>query len=114
MTQSDVTKEQRNILDACCDSQTNLFFSGSAGTGKSSLLTLIIDELNTMHGKQSVFITATTGSAAFKIGGTTVHQFAGLAIFNDGDPLERERVINQVLNRSNIKVYFLSIKFINL
>ena len=98
MTQNDITKEQREILDACCDSQTNIFFSGSAGTGKSSLLTLIIDELNVLHGKQSVFITATTGSAACKIGGTTVHQFAGLTIFNEDDPLERERVINQVLN----------------
>lgn len=92
-----LTNEQQNVLKACCEDKSNVFFSGSAGTGKSSLLSMIINELTSIHGKQTVFITATTGSAACKIGGTTVHQFAGLTVFNEDDPKDRERVLKQVL-----------------
>lgn len=96
MELSTLTCEQQRVLKACCEEKCNVFFSGSAGTGKSSLLSRIISELTNLHGAQAVFITATTGSAACKIGGTTVHQFAGLTVFNEDDPKDRERVCKQV------------------
>ena len=45
-----------------------MFFTGSAGTGKSYLLKRLI----TMLPPQSTFITASTGEAACHIGGTTI------------------------------------------
>jgi hypothetical protein len=37
----------------------------------------IVEKLIAQHGKNTVFVTATTGLAACAVGGTTVHQFAG-------------------------------------
>ena len=59
----------------------NIFYTGGAGTGKSTLLLLIIEKLNIKHGKHTVYVTATTGLAACAIGGTTVQQFAGMLYF---------------------------------
>ena len=57
----------------------NLFLTGGAGTGKSFTLRTIIDVLHALHGKEHVFVTASTGIAACAIGGTTVHVCNGLA-----------------------------------
>ena len=72
----EVTSEQERITTACLAGR-NIFFTGGAGTGKSTLLLLIVDKLIAKHGRSAVFVTATTGLAACAIGGTTVHQFAG-------------------------------------
>ena len=64
---------------------------GGAGTGKSALLSHIIPALLKKHSKEEVFVTATTGLAACAIGGTTVHQFAGMRP-NDSDTTEMVRV----------------------
>lgn len=68
---------QVKILDACV-SGISIFFSGGAGTGKSTLLSHIVTALQKKHSKEEVFVTATTGLAACAIGGITVHQFAGM------------------------------------
>lgn len=70
------TKEQDRIVSACLRGD-NVFFTGGAGTGKSTLLVEIVEKLIALHGKNTVFVTATTGLAACAVGGTTVHQFAG-------------------------------------
>lgn len=70
------TKEQESIVSACLRGD-NVFFTGGAGTGKSTLLMVIVEKLIAQHGKHTVFVTATTGLAACAVGGTTVHQFAG-------------------------------------
>lgn len=62
---------------SACLRGDNVFFTGGAGTGKSTLLIEIVEKLIAQHGKHTVFVTATTGLAACAVGGTTVHQFAG-------------------------------------
>lgn len=57
----------------------NLFFTGSAGTGKSTLLRELIRILP----KSNTAVTASTAAAASILGGTTLHAFAG--IYRDTD-----------------------------
>jgi ATP-dependent DNA helicase PIF1 len=45
------------------------YLLGGAGTGKSSLLLLIVEKLIAKHGRHTVFITATTGLAACAVSG---------------------------------------------
>lgn len=59
----------------------NIFFTGSAGTGKSVVLREIIRLLRQDDWKENetaVAVTASTGIAAVNIGGTTVHSWAGI------------------------------------
>ena len=70
------TEEQKFIISACLAGK-NVFFTGGAGTGKSTLLLLIVEKLIAKHGRSNVFVTATTGLAACAVGWTTIHQFAG-------------------------------------
>lgn len=72
-----LTQTQIHVLERCKEG-ANVFLTGGAGTGKSYLLKCIVQEMVHLHGKQAVFVTATTGIAAVHIGGTTVHQFAGI------------------------------------
>jgi len=72
-----LTETQLAVLERCKEG-ANVFLTGGAGTGKSHLLKCILDEMVVLHGKNAVFVTATTGIAAVSIGGTTVHQFAGI------------------------------------
>lgn len=65
--------EQKDVLDACLSGR-NVFFTGSAGTGKSYLLKKIIGALP----PDVTVATASTGVAACHIGGITLHQFAGI------------------------------------
>ncbi|XP_026473370.1 ATP-dependent DNA helicase PIF1 [Ctenocephalides felis] len=68
-----LNSEQENVLQACLSGR-NVFFTGSAGTGKSFLLKKIIQALP----PDSTVATASTGVAACLIGGMTLHSFAGM------------------------------------
>ncbi len=54
----------------------SLFFSGSAGTGKSYLLSAILKSLSTVDG--SCCATSSTGITATAIGGVTIHSWSGI------------------------------------
>jgi hypothetical protein len=52
--------------------------SGGAGSGKSALLSFILEELRQAYGDRRVCVAAPTGAAAQLVpGGTTLHSFAG-------------------------------------
>uniref|UniRef100_A0A8D0GMW6 ATP-dependent DNA helicase PIF1 n=1 Tax=Sphenodon punctatus TaxID=8508 RepID=A0A8D0GMW6_SPHPU len=68
-----LSQEQSVVLSAVLSGK-NVFFTGSAGTGKSYLLKRIVGSLP----PKSTFATASTGVAACHVGGTTLHAFAGI------------------------------------
>lgn len=98
-----LTDVQKQVLDACQRGK-NVFYTGGAGTGKSTLLTRLIESLVAQHGHKKVFVAATTGLAACAVGGTTVHQFAGISSMLDESgnaatvKAQHDRVVNQVGN----------------
>lgn len=75
---SHFTPEQRDVLSAAWRGES-LFFTGSAGTGKS----LVLRELVSTLPKETTAVVASTGIAACAVGGTTLHSFVG------GGSLER-------------------------
>ncbi|XP_073214155.1 ATP-dependent DNA helicase PIF1 isoform X3 [Lepidochelys kempii] len=68
-----LSQEQSIVLSAVLTGK-NVFFTGSAGTGKSYLLKKIVGSLP----PKSTYATASTGVAACHIGGITLHAFAGI------------------------------------
>lgn len=95
---SKLTSDQKKILDSCVEG-TSVFFTGSAGTGKSYLLGHIVDALIEKHGKGTVYVTATTGLAACAIGGTTIHQFAGLSGVDESDRTTWSSSVKLIMQR---------------
>ncbi|KAG7249071.1 hypothetical protein CRUP_036200, partial [Coryphaenoides rupestris] len=77
-----LNKEQAAVLTAVLSGK-NVFFTGSAGTGKSFLLKRIVGSLP----PKSTYATASTGVAACHIAGTTLHNFAGIG--SGAAPLEQ-------------------------
>ena len=74
----------------------NILITGPAGTGKSYTIKHII-ELLQANGKK-IGLTATTGTAAFIIGGQTIHSFMGLGI----DDSSIADIFIKIKNRSTI------------
>ena len=71
----DPTPEDRFMVWA--QSFGNVFLTGQAGTGKSTLLR---EFLSRVEGVREVAITAPTGIAALNVGGTTVHRWCGMQL----------------------------------
>ncbi|KAI9318430.1 hypothetical protein BX666DRAFT_1497048 [Dichotomocladium elegans] len=68
-----LSDEQQKVLDRVVSQRQSIFFTGSAGTGKSVLLRAIIDRLRDKY-DNGVAITASTGIAACNINGSTLHR----------------------------------------
>ncbi|SCV04864.1 LANO_0G13102g1_1 [Lachancea nothofagi CBS 11611] len=82
-----LSEEQESVIELAKQGY-NLFYTGSAGTGKSVLLRVLIKTLRRKYGAGSVAVTASTGLAACNIGGITVHSFAGVGLaIGDGKSL---------------------------
>ena len=75
-----LSDEQKNIHDQIVKHEKSVFFTGSAGTGKSVLLKTIINSLHYKLGADLVAVTASTGIAACNIGGVTLHSELGIGI----------------------------------
>ena len=75
-----LSEEQEHVIELA-RRKMNIFYTGSAGTGKSVLLKELIKTLKSMYGNTgAVAVTASTGLAACNIGGITLHSFAGIGL----------------------------------
>ncbi|TFY81866.1 hypothetical protein EWM64_g2151 [Hericium alpestre] len=76
-----LSDEQRKVLRMVVEEEKSVFFTGSAGTGKSLLLRAIIEALRKKHAKKGdcISVTASTGMAATNIGGMTIHAWGAIA-----------------------------------
>ncbi|OJD34332.1 mitochondrial dna helicase [Diplodia corticola] len=79
-----LSEEQTHVLNLVVNEGKSVFFTGSAGTGKSVLLREIIAALKKKYIRESerVAVTASTGLAACNIGGVTLHSFSGIGLGN--------------------------------
>lgn len=75
-----LSKEQQAIVEHVVREKRNVFFTGSAGTGKSVVLRQLVNELRQKYGQFAVGVTASTGLAACNIGGQTVHKFLAIGL----------------------------------
>jgi ATP-dependent DNA helicase PIF1 len=71
----DVLPSEESRFIAHAQNGRNVFLTGMAGTGKSTLLRRFISET-----LKKVDITAPTGVAALNVGGMTVHRFCGMLL----------------------------------
>lgn len=80
--------EQSNVLELVTEQKKSVFFTGSAGTGKSVLMRAIIEKLRTVYKREPdrVAVTASTGLAACNIGGVTLHSFSGIGLGKEPVP----------------------------
>jgi len=67
-----LSNEQQALFDYIEGSENNIFVTGRAGTGKSTLLSYLIE--NT---KKKVAVCSPTGVAALNVGGVTIHSLFG-------------------------------------
>ncbi|KAF5649401.1 atp-dependent dna helicase pif1 [Fusarium sp. NRRL 52700] len=73
----ELSDEQQYLLDTIIQDGRNVFFTGSAGSGKSTVLKTAISRLKDMDKK--IRICAPTGRAAVPLSGTTTYSFMGWA-----------------------------------
>jgi ATP-dependent DNA helicase PIF1 len=82
-----LNQEQNVIAQRALNNRENLFISGSAGTGKTFLMNVLIQEFAKKYGHpKHVAITALTGIAAVSVNGTTLHSFVGMGLHADKKP----------------------------
>lgn len=83
-----LSQEQQKVLDLVVNQSKSVFFTGSAGTGKSVLMRAIIAELRKKYSREPdrVAVTASTGLAACNIGGVTLHSFGGIGLGKEDVP----------------------------
>ena len=83
-----LSDEQRSVLNLVAEQQRSVFFTGSAGTGKSVLLRETIKVLRQKYKREvdRVAVTASTGLAACNVGGVTLHSFAGIGLGKEAVP----------------------------
>ena len=74
----ELTEEQESVCAAAMRGES-LFFTGNAGTGKTTTMRELITRLP-QRGRGKVFVTASTGAAAVLCRGTTLHSFAGIGL----------------------------------
>lgn len=97
-----LSAEQEHVLRLAKEGNS-IFFTGSAGTGKSVLLKSIIKALKLKYGPGGLAVTASTGLAACNIGGITVHSFAGIGLGKGSveDLIKTVRKNRKAVNRWN-------------
>lgn len=67
--------------------RNNVFITGSAGTGKSIVMKKaikLLEYIQFLTTRPKALVSASTGTAAIAIGGSTIHSLSGIGIRNDG------------------------------
>ncbi|KAI7223523.1 hypothetical protein KC333_g446 [Hortaea werneckii] len=82
----DLCEEQKKLVDVITSGR-NTFYTGSAGTGKSTVLGVAVAELRAKG--LEVAIVAPTGIAALNVGGETYYTWAGWLPDSKKKPIER-------------------------
>lgn len=75
--QISLSQSQYRVLKAILQKKS-VFYTGSAGTGKSYILKVLQDVISECGATSTFHLTAPTGVAACNIGGSTVHNWAGI------------------------------------
>lgn len=90
-----LSEEQRKVLNLVAEETKSVFFTGSAGTGKSVLLREIIKTLRVKYRTQPdrIAVTASTGLAACNVGGVTLHSFAGIGLGKEDIPILVKKIM---------------------
>ena len=83
-----LSDEQKGVLRSVVEDGKSVFFTGSAGTGKSVLMRQIIAQLKRKYSREPdrVAVTASTGLAACNIEGITLHSFSGIGLGKEPAP----------------------------
>jgi len=74
--------EDQTLAIEKLNSDRNIFLTGGAGTGKSTVIQNYLRE--GLDGSKSTAVLASTGTAAILLGGRTFHSFFGLGIMDGG------------------------------
>jgi len=90
----EINPEFKKALDLMENSYKNLFITGRAGTGKSTLL-----EYFRSKTEKDIVVLAPTGVAAVNISGQTIHSFFG---FQPDITIEKAK---RIARRSNQSIY---------
>lgn len=103
-----LSDEQRSVLNLVAEQRKSVFFTGSAGTGKSVLLRETIKVLRDKHKREPdrVAVTASTGLAACNVGGVTLHSFAGIGLGKEAVP----ELVKKVKRNTKAKTRWLRTK----
>ncbi|TKE31449.1 hypothetical protein FCK73_09350, partial [Campylobacter coli] len=94
-----LSDEQRHVLKAVVEKGKSIFFTGSAGTGKSVLMREIIKKLRDKYRQEPdrIAVTDSTGLAACNIEGVSLHSFAGIRLGKEPVPELVKKVIFSLL-----------------
>eukprot|EP00112_Aurelia_sp_Birch-Aquarium-sp1_P013958 Seg2989.5 transcript_id=Seg2989.5/GoldUCD/mRNA.D3Y31 product="ATP-dependent DNA helicase PIF1" protein_id=Seg2989.5/GoldUCD/D3Y31 len=98
MEEDILSEEQRRLVELTLQGK-NIFFTGNAGTGKSKVLETIIQTISKQYGRDVIGVTATTGIAATKNDGQTLHSWAGIGLGKGS----RYSLYEQVLSNKNAR-----------
>lgn len=103
-----LSDEQRSVLNLVAEQKKSVFFTGSAGTGKSVLLRETIKVLREKHKREPdrVAVTASTGLAACNVGGVTLHSFAGIGLGKEAVP----ELVKKIKRNSKAKMRWMRTK----
>ena len=77
-----LSPEQQMVVDTVVHAKESIFFTGSAGTGKSVVLKEMVKACKGVYG-DNFGVTASTGLAACNIQGQTVHRYLGIGFGRD-------------------------------
>lgn len=89
----DFSEEAEHVIHLFKNTKQNLFITGKAGTGKSTLLHFIRQQL-----EEDVIVLAPTGIAALNVNGDTIHSF-----FRLKPGFELDEAINAKTNKKTIE-----------